>query len=88
MLCVVGPQGPLISNDQLAAFVRAHPKRLVGVASVDLYQRMAGVRELRRCVRELGFRALRVVPIRGRFVLQNLADQSLTSIASRSSFLS
>jgi predicted TIM-barrel fold metal-dependent hydrolase len=57
-----GPQGPLISNDQVAAFVRAYPDRLVGVASVDLYQPMAGVRELRRCVRELGFRALRVVP--------------------------
>jgi predicted TIM-barrel fold metal-dependent hydrolase len=34
----------------------------VGVASVDLYQPMAAVRELRRCVRELGFRALRIVP--------------------------
>jgi predicted TIM-barrel fold metal-dependent hydrolase len=57
-----GPQGPLISNDHVAALVRAHPNRLVGVASVDIYHPMAGVRELRRCVRELGFRALRIVP--------------------------
>jgi predicted TIM-barrel fold metal-dependent hydrolase len=57
-----GPHGPLVSNDEVAAFVRAYPHRLVGVASVDLYQPMAAVRELRRCVRELGFRALRIVP--------------------------
>src|SRR5262249_2766660 len=55
-----GPHGPLLSNEEVAAFVRAYPDRLVGVASVD--QPMAGVRELRRCVRELGFRALRIVP--------------------------
>jgi uncharacterized protein len=56
-----GPQGPLISNDEVAGFVRSHPDRLAGVAAVDLHQPMAAVRELRRCVRELGFRALRIV---------------------------
>ena len=56
-----GPQGPLISNDDVAAFVRAYPQRLVGIASVDLARPMGAVRELRRCVRELGFRGLRVV---------------------------
>jgi hypothetical protein len=57
-----GPQGALIDNDEVASFVRAHPDRLIGVASVDLAQPMPAVRELRRCVRELGFRALRIVP--------------------------
>ncbi len=57
-----GPQGALIDNDEVAAAVREHPRRLVGVASVDLARPMAAVRELRRCVRELGFRALRIVP--------------------------
>ncbi|MEM1177852.1 MAG: amidohydrolase family protein [Acidobacteriota bacterium] len=57
-----GPQGALISNDEVASWVAAHPDRLVGVASVDLARPMDGVRELRRCVRELGFRALRIVP--------------------------
>ena len=57
-----GPDGPLIANDDVAAAVRRYPERLVGVASVDLYRPMEAVRELRRCVRELGFRALRVVP--------------------------
>ena len=57
-----GPQGPLVGNDEVAAFVRQFPDRLVGVASVDLYRPMEAVRELRRCVRHLGFRGLRIVP--------------------------
>jgi hypothetical protein len=57
-----GPQGPLLLNDDVAALVRAHPDRFVGVASVDLLHPMDAVRELRRCVRELGLRALRVLP--------------------------
>lgn len=57
-----GPAGPLISNDEVAAFVRASSGRLVGVASVDLARPMDGVRELRRCVRDLGFKGLRVLP--------------------------
>lgn len=56
------PTGPLISNDEVAAFVKQYPDRLVGVASADLYRPMEAVRELRRCVRELGFKALRIVP--------------------------
>jgi predicted TIM-barrel fold metal-dependent hydrolase len=56
-----GPQGALIGNDEVAAFVREAPGRLIGVASVDLARPMEGVRELRRCVRALGFRALRIV---------------------------
>ena len=57
-----GPHGPLISNDEVATAVRAHPDRFVGVASVDLYRPMDAVREMRRCVRQLGFRALRIIP--------------------------
>ncbi len=57
-----GPRGPIISNDEVAAHVRAAPELLVGVASVDLGRPMDGVRELRRAVRELGLRALRVLP--------------------------
>ncbi len=57
-----GPQGPLISNDEVAEFVAASDGRLVGVAAVDLHRPLSAVRELRRAVRELGFRALRVIP--------------------------
>jgi predicted TIM-barrel fold metal-dependent hydrolase len=57
-----GPHGPLIDNDEVAAFIREYPDRLIGVASVDLSRPMAAVRELRRAVRQLGFRALRILP--------------------------
>ena len=57
-----GPDGALISNEEVAALVEAHPDRFVGVASVDLREPVSAVRELRRCVNELGFKALRVVP--------------------------
>lgn len=57
-----GPQGALISNDEVAAWVRQAPGRLYGVASVDLARPMDAVRELRRCVKDLGFKALRVLP--------------------------
>lgn len=57
-----GPQGPLISNDEVARFVRQYPDRLAGIASVNLYEPMSAVRELRRCVRELGFKGVRIVP--------------------------
>ena len=63
MLCAWwGPQGPLISNDAVAGIVAGHPGRFAGVAAVDLAHPMDAVRELRRCVRDLGFRALRVLP--------------------------
>jgi len=57
-----GPRGALISNDEVAAIVTAHPDRLVGIASADLSRPMDAVRELRRCVRERGFKGLRIVP--------------------------
>lgn len=57
-----GPHGPLISNDLVFQFVSARPDRFAGVASVDLMRPRAAVVELRRCVNELGFCALRVLP--------------------------
>lgn len=63
LICAwIGPQGPLISNDEVAGFVREAPDRLVGVGSVDLSKPRAAVREIRRCVLELGFKAIRVLP--------------------------
>ena len=52
------PEGVLIGNDQVAAWVGAHPDRFAGVAAVDLDRPMEAVRELRRCVTELGFKGL------------------------------
>ena len=56
------PGRDLISNDEVAAFVAEAPDRLVGVGSVDISRPMAAVAEIRRCVRELGFKAIRVLP--------------------------
>jgi predicted TIM-barrel fold metal-dependent hydrolase len=55
-------QSPLISNEEVAGWVSAHPDRLAGLAAVDLNRPMAAVRELRRCVVDLGFKGLRVLP--------------------------
>src|SRR5262245_30845213 len=63
MLCAWwGPSGPMISNDEVAHHCRAHPERFIGVASVDLYRPLEGVRELRRRIKQDGFKGLRVVP--------------------------
>jgi predicted TIM-barrel fold metal-dependent hydrolase len=63
MLCAWwGPDGPLITNDEVAALTAQHPDRFAGVASVDLRRPMHAIRELRRCVEELGFKALRIIP--------------------------
>jgi predicted TIM-barrel fold metal-dependent hydrolase len=57
-----GPGGPLISNDDVAAWVELHPDRFAALAAVDLNRPMDAVRELRRCVGDLGFKGLRVIP--------------------------
>ncbi len=57
-----GPQGPIISNREVAGWVAQHPKRFSGVASVDVRRPMEAVRELRRCVKDFGFVAVRVLP--------------------------
>jgi predicted TIM-barrel fold metal-dependent hydrolase len=56
------PDGALIENDEVAGWVDAHPDRFGGLAAVNLARPMEAVRELRRCVSELGFVGLRIVP--------------------------
>ena len=63
MVCAwSSPQGFMITNDEVAEFVKSAPDKLVGVAAVDISKPMEAVRELRRCVQELGFKALRLLP--------------------------
>jgi uncharacterized protein len=57
-----GPQGPLISNEEVAGWVGEHPDRFAGLAAVDLARPMEAVRQLRHCVEGLGFVGLRVIP--------------------------
>lgn len=52
----------VVTNDAVAEMCSQYPGRFVGVAAVDLEHPVAAVRELDRAVRELGFKALRVIP--------------------------
>ena len=47
-------------NDQLASVVSAHPRRFVGLGTVPLQSPELAVRELERCVRELGMAGVQV----------------------------
>lgn len=58
----LAPGKNLISNDEVADFVAEAPDRLLGVGSVDISRPMEAVREIRRCVDDLGFKAIRVLP--------------------------
>ncbi|MGI9440804.1 MAG: amidohydrolase family protein [Parvibaculales bacterium] len=62
------PHRNMIDNDEVADFVAQADAlsdkkgRFVGVGSVDISNPMEAVREIRRCTRELGFAAIRVLP--------------------------
>jgi len=56
------PGRDMISNDEVADFVKEGNGRLIGVGSVDISNPMAAVREVRRCINDLGFKAIRVLP--------------------------
>jgi uncharacterized protein len=54
-----GPEGVLIGNDEVAGWCAAHPARFRGLCATDLRDPAGGVREVRRCVTELGFVGVR-----------------------------
>lgn len=58
----VAPRNIMISNDEVASFVAQAPDRLIGVGSVDISKPMSAVGEIRRCITEMGFKAIRVLP--------------------------
>ncbi|MEM1230932.1 MAG: amidohydrolase family protein [Pseudomonadota bacterium] len=58
----VAPRNVMISNDEVHAFVSEYPDRLIGIGSVDISNPMQAVAEVRRCVSELGFKGIRVLP--------------------------
>lgn len=57
----LAPHRSLISNDFVAETIAQAPERLHGIASVNLYEPMAAVRELRARVKQ-GFKGLRLLP--------------------------
>lgn len=58
----VAPGKVMISNDEVYEAVAEYPERLAGIGSVDISRPMQAVAEIRRCVNELGFKAVRVLP--------------------------
>ncbi len=57
-----GPQGDVISNEEVAGWVSAHPDRFAGLAAVNVRNPVEAARELRRCVEDYGFVGLRLLP--------------------------
>ena len=56
------PGKVMISNDEIAVFAEESDGRFVGVGSVDVTQSMEAIREIPRCIHELGFKAIRLLP--------------------------
>ncbi len=56
------PGKSITTNDQIAEIITQYPGKFFGGAAVNLEKPVAAVRELERAVRELNFKALRVVP--------------------------
>eukprot|EP01060_Flectonema_neradi_P025161 TRINITY_DN3399_c0_g1_i1.p1 TRINITY_DN3399_c0_g1~~TRINITY_DN3399_c0_g1_i1.p1 ORF type:complete len:316 (+),score=52.44 TRINITY_DN3399_c0_g1_i1:69-950(+) len=57
-----GSMGELISNDEVAEFVKKSNGRLVGTGTVDITKPVEAVKEIHRCVEKLDFHAIRVLP--------------------------
>ncbi len=53
---------PKIPNDKIAEMVEARSDRLIGFACVDPWKGRSAVKELERCVRELGLTGLKLHP--------------------------
>ena len=53
------PRNVITSNDSVAAFVEWKRGRLVGAGSVDISRPIEAMREIRRCIIDVGFKAMR-----------------------------
>ena len=51
----------LISNEEVASFIDKYPTRFVGIASVKLNKPIQAVQELRKWVKDFGFKGLRII---------------------------
>lgn len=47
-------------NDHIAGLVRDHPRRFVGLGTVPMQDEKYGIRELERCVKELGLHGIEI----------------------------
>ena len=69
----LAPRNTMISNDEVAGFVREYPDRRAGIGSADISRPIQAVAEIRRCVEDLGFRASACFPGCGSFGLDGQA---------------
>ena len=60
-------QAPVPSNDYVAEIARRYPTQFVAFASVDPWKGKAALKEIERCVGELGVRGLKFMPNMQRF---------------------
>lgn len=58
----IAPGKVMISNDEVAGFVSQSEGRFIGIGSVDIDRPDQVMGEVRRCVEELGFKGIRVLP--------------------------
>ena len=56
----VGHESSQMVNDNIAANIKKHPDRLVGLGTVPLQDTDLALKELDRCVNELGFRGIQI----------------------------
>jgi len=56
-----GPQGDLISNEEVKSYIDQYPDLFVGLASADIRDPVAAIKTLRHYVTEHGFKGLRIV---------------------------
>jgi aminocarboxymuconate-semialdehyde decarboxylase len=56
----LGHESSQIVNDGIAANIKGHPKRFVGLGTVPLQDTDLAIKELDRCVKELGFRGIQI----------------------------
>ena len=57
-----GPQGSLVSNEEVSAYIDAAPTRFRGLATVDITDPMQAVRDIRQWVDGQKFVGVRVAP--------------------------
>ena len=56
-----GPQGPLISNEEVHAWTRQHPESFLRNRRCRFWLSMQAIKTLRKCVHYRGFKGLRVI---------------------------
>jgi aminocarboxymuconate-semialdehyde decarboxylase len=56
----LGQESSQIVNDGIAAGIKGYPKRFVGLGTVPLQDTDLAIKELNRCIRELGFKGIQI----------------------------